>query len=92
MKGSGGGGKLSEPFAWRSPKLVFVNSMSDVFQAGVPDWPGKDVDHLSLIPGITRGPDGFFLCRECFRHPHDATREGVFLAGCATGVKPIRNS
>jgi protein gp37 len=29
--------KLAEPFAWRSPKLVFVNSMSDLFQQGVPD-------------------------------------------------------
>lgn len=28
--------KLMEPFAWRSPKLVFVNSMSDLFQPGVP--------------------------------------------------------
>lgn len=29
--------KLSEPFSWRSPKLVFVNSMSDLFQEGIPD-------------------------------------------------------
>ena len=29
--------KLTEPFSWRSPKLVFVNSMSDLFQAGVSD-------------------------------------------------------
>ncbi len=29
--------KLTEPFSWRSPNLVFVNSMSDLFQAGVPD-------------------------------------------------------
>jgi len=29
--------KLTEPFCWRSPKLVFVNSMSDLFQTGVPD-------------------------------------------------------
>ena len=29
--------KLFEPFLWRSPKLVFVNSMSDLFQDGVPD-------------------------------------------------------
>jgi protein gp37 len=29
--------KLTEPFAWRIPKLVFVNSMSDLFQPGVPD-------------------------------------------------------
>jgi protein gp37 len=30
-------GKLTEPFLWRSSKLVFVNSMSDLFQDGVPD-------------------------------------------------------
>ena len=29
--------KLTEPFSWRSPKLVFVNSMSDLFQPGVPN-------------------------------------------------------
>ena len=28
--------KLTEPFTWRAPKLVFVNSMSDLFQPGVP--------------------------------------------------------
>jgi protein gp37 len=30
--------KLTEPLTWRSPKLVFVNSMSDLFQDGVPDY------------------------------------------------------
>ena len=29
--------KLIEPLTWRSPKVVFVNSMSDLFQDGVPD-------------------------------------------------------
>lgn len=29
--------KLTEPFEWPEPKMVFVNSMSDLFQAGVPD-------------------------------------------------------
>lgn len=29
--------KLTEPFSWRTPKLVFVNSMSDLFQPGVPE-------------------------------------------------------
>ena len=29
--------KLTEPLLWRSQKLVFVNSMSDLFQDGVPD-------------------------------------------------------
>src|SRR3979490_2339092 len=27
-----GAEKLTEPFAWRSPKLVFVNSMSDMLE------------------------------------------------------------
>ena len=30
-------GKLSEPFEWSAPRTVFVNSMSDLFQPGVPD-------------------------------------------------------
>jgi protein gp37 len=30
-------GKLSEPFEWSKPRTVFVNSMSDLFQAEVPD-------------------------------------------------------
>lgn len=29
--------KLGEPFRWRTPKMVFVNSMSDLFHEGVPD-------------------------------------------------------
>ena len=29
--------KLSEPLSWTTPKMVFVNSMSDLFQEGVPD-------------------------------------------------------
>jgi protein gp37 len=29
--------KLAEPLAWATPKMVFVNSMSDLFQDGVPD-------------------------------------------------------
>jgi len=34
------------PFAWRSPKLVFVNSMSDLFQAGVPD------DYVEIVSRV----------------------------------------
>lgn len=29
--------KLTEPFSWSGPRTVFVNSMSDLFQTGVPD-------------------------------------------------------
>src|ERR1700674_3058 len=30
-------GKLAEPLRWRSPRMVFVNSMSDLFHDDVPD-------------------------------------------------------
>ena len=29
--------KLSEPLSWSAPRMVFVNSMSDLFQSAVPD-------------------------------------------------------
>jgi protein gp37 len=29
--------KLGEPLRWRTPKMIFVNSMSDLFQDGVTD-------------------------------------------------------
>ncbi len=38
--------KLTEPFKWRSPKLVFVNSMSDLFQPGVPD------EYVDAVSGV----------------------------------------
>lgn len=35
--------KLTEPLLWRSPQMVFVNSMSDLLQVGVPDGYITDV-------------------------------------------------
>jgi protein gp37 len=35
--------KLAEPFNWSGPRTVFVNSMSDLFQPGVPDGYIEDV-------------------------------------------------
>lgn len=30
--------KIAEPLKWGTPKTIFVNSMSDLFHADVPDW------------------------------------------------------
>ncbi|HVL22896.1 MAG TPA: phage Gp37/Gp68 family protein [Thermomicrobiales bacterium] len=30
-------GRLEKPLHWKKPRMIFVNSMSDVFHAGVPD-------------------------------------------------------
>ncbi len=35
--------KLMEPFSWTAAKMVFVNSMSDLFHQGVPDSYIRDV-------------------------------------------------
>lgn len=35
--------KLSEPFQWASPRTVFVNSMSDLFQPEVPNSYIEDI-------------------------------------------------
>jgi protein gp37 len=40
--------KLTEPFTWRTPKLVFVNSMSDLFQTVVPDEYAKAVTQVMV--------------------------------------------
>jgi heterodisulfide reductase subunit A len=53
--------------------------------------PCHDVERLAQVLGVERAPDGFFLCSRWFRFPHDSSRDGVFIAGCATGMKPIRN-
>jgi protein gp37 len=38
--------KLGEPLRWRSPKMIFVNSMSDLFQDGVPD------DYIEAVANV----------------------------------------
>jgi heterodisulfide reductase subunit A len=53
--------------------------------------PCRDFDQLAHLLGVERAPDGFLASRAWFRYPHDSTREGIFSAGCATGMKPIRN-
>ena len=53
--------------------------------------PCADLGYLARILDLRLAADGFFASKEWFRYPHDSTREGVFIAGCASGVKPIRN-
>lgn len=38
--------KLNEPLTWKTPRRVFVNSMSDLFQDGVPDQYLHEVYHV----------------------------------------------
>ncbi len=38
--------KLAEPLRWRAPKMIFVNSMSDLFHENVPD------DYISAVAEV----------------------------------------
>jgi protein gp37 len=38
--------KLAEPLRWRSPRKIFVNSMSDLFHQDVPD------DYIAAVAGV----------------------------------------
>jgi heterodisulfide reductase subunit A len=51
--------------------------------------PCLDAPELSKMLKIKLAEDGFFDCRDKDLYPYDATREGVFLAGAAIGLKPI---
>jgi protein gp37 len=39
-------GKLAEPLRWKTPKMIFVNSMSDLFHKDVPDDYVEAVAHV----------------------------------------------
>lgn len=43
--------KLIEPLRWKKPRRVFVNSMSDLFQDGVPD---NYIDQVFAVMALTR--------------------------------------
>jgi protein gp37 len=43
--------KLDEPLKWKTPKRIFVNSMSDLFQDGVPD---DFIDRVFAVMAISR--------------------------------------
>src|SRR5437588_12023150 len=47
--------KLAEPLKWRSPRMVFVNSMSDLFHEDVPD------DTSSRSSGLCRWRTGTLM-------------------------------
>lgn len=51
--------------------------------------PCFDAPKIARLLGIKLAEDGFFECKDKDLYPNDASREGVFLAGGAIGMKPI---
>ncbi len=54
---------LSVPLTWRNPRKIFVNSMSDLFQDGVPDefvrrvWQVMESANWHIFQVLTKRPD-----------------------------------
>jgi len=57
---------LGTPLGWRKPRKVFVNSMSDLFQDGVPAefvskvWDVMEKAHWHIFQILTKRPDNMF--------------------------------
>ena len=51
--------------------------------------PSVDAPSIATMLDIKVAEDGFFESRDTDLYPNDATREGIFLAGAAIGMKPI---
>ena len=51
--------------------------------------PCADASRLATMLNVKLADDGFFDCRDNDLYPFEATRNGVFLAGAVTGLKPI---
>lgn len=43
--------KLAEPLRWKSPKMIFVNSMSDLFHKGIPQG------YIAKVASVMRSAD-----------------------------------
>jgi protein gp37 len=93
-------GKLAEPFRWRAPSMVFVNSMSDLFHRDVPD------SYIEAVVAVMRRADWHtyqVLTKRSERMQDllrtrlaDAAREphiwwGVSVEDCAHGLPRVEH-
>jgi protein gp37 len=90
---------LWEPLRWRKPRVVFVNSMSDLFHARVPDaFIASVFGVMAVTPRhtyqvLTKRPRRMraLLASDAFRSRVDAAADAVFDAGnlLADSLDPV---
>lgn len=68
-----------------------VQGIFELISLSVGMMPPTDAEGLAGLLGIERSDDGFFTRKDKYFLPHDTVREGVFLAGSLTGLKPIKD-
>jgi heterodisulfide reductase subunit A len=68
-----------------------VQGVFDIVSLSVGMMPCDDAAGMARLLNVDRSEDGFFTKKDKFFYPHDASREGIFLAGSVTGLKPIKD-
>ncbi len=68
-----------------------VQGIFDIVSLSVGMMPCNDAAELAELFGIERSDDGFFTRKDRFFFQHDTVKEGIFLAGSVTGLKPIKD-
>lgn len=68
-----------------------VQGIFDLVSLSIGMMPCADAGELAKIFGIELDKNGFFLSKDKDLFPHDTSKEGIFLAGSITGLKPIKD-
>jgi heterodisulfide reductase subunit A len=53
--------------------------------------PCEDTDKLGRLLGLSETKDGFFSEKNEETAYHESSQKGIFMAGAATGLKPIKD-
>ena len=69
-----------------------VRGTFDIVSLSTGMTPCLDSSKIIRLLGINLAEDGFFDCADNYLYPSRASREGIFLAGTATGAKPIADA
>ncbi|MBN1381605.1 MAG: CoB--CoM heterodisulfide reductase iron-sulfur subunit A family protein [Deltaproteobacteria bacterium] len=68
-----------------------VQGVFELVSLSVGMMPCPDAENIARLLDIERSKDGFFTRKDSYFYPHDTNREGIFLAGTVTGLKPIKD-
>jgi len=68
-----------------------VQGVFDLVSLSVGMTPCADGGQLASLLDLDRDPYGFFQAKDEYLSPYETHKEGVFLAGSISGLKPIRD-
>ena len=95
-------GKVAEVWRDKNGKLIIraedtltgkiIEEPFDMVALATPMVAPEGLDELARMLGLALGPDGFVQEKHPKLNPVDTLKTGVFVCGCATGPKDIRDT